>query len=78
MTEQTARPPEATNPSLAVVDPRIADLPHRVYVPNELSNDVAVIDPETFEVIGRFAVGSAVKTGPPASAGCWTCSPIPR
>lgn len=42
-----------------IVDPRIADLPHRVYVPNELSNDVAVIDPETFEVIGRFAVGSA-------------------
>lgn len=42
-----------------VVDPRIADLPHRVYVPNELSNDVAVIDPETFEVIGRFAVGFA-------------------
>jgi len=42
-----------------IVDPRIADLPHRVYVPNELSNDVAVIDPETFEVIGRFAVGFA-------------------
>lgn len=42
-----------------VVDPRIADLPHRVYVPNELSNDVVVIDPETFEVIGRFAVGFA-------------------
>jgi len=42
-----------------IVDPRIADLPHRVYVPNELSNDIAVIDPETFEVIGRFAVGSA-------------------
>ena len=42
-----------------IVDPRIADLPHRVYVPNELSNDVAVIDPKTFEVIGRFAVGSA-------------------
>ena len=41
------------------MDPRIADLPHRVYVPNELSNDVAVIDPKTFEVIGRFAVGSA-------------------
>lgn len=42
-----------------VLDARVADLPHRVYVPNELSNDVAVIDPKTFEVIGRFAVGSA-------------------
>lgn len=42
-----------------VVDPSIADLPHRVYVPNETSNDIAVIDPETFEVVGRFAVGSA-------------------
>lgn len=41
------------------IDPSIADLPHRVYVPNELSNDIAVIDPETFEVIGRFAAGAA-------------------
>lgn len=39
------------------LDPRVADLPHRVYVPNELSNDVAVIDPETLEVIGRFPAG---------------------
>lgn len=42
-----------------IVDPRIADLPDRVYVPNELSNDVVVIDPKTFEVVGRFAVGMA-------------------
>lgn len=42
-----------------IVDPRISDLPHRVYVPNELSNDIAVIDPKTFEVIGRFMVGAA-------------------
>lgn len=42
-----------------VLDPRVADLPHRVYVPNELSNDIAVIDPETFEVVDRFAVGAA-------------------
>ncbi|HSK92748.1 MAG TPA: hypothetical protein VLA76_01670 [Candidatus Angelobacter sp.] len=39
------------------LDPRVADVPHRVYVPNEESDDVAVIDPETFEVIGRFPVG---------------------
>jgi YVTN family beta-propeller protein len=42
-----------------VVDPSIADLPPRVYVPNELSNDVAVIDPATLEVVGRFPVGLA-------------------
>ena len=41
------------------IDPSIADLPHRVYVPNELSNDVAVIDPVTLEVIGRFPAGAA-------------------
>ncbi|HEY8921637.1 MAG TPA: cytochrome D1 domain-containing protein [Candidatus Limnocylindria bacterium] len=41
------------------LDPRVADLPLRVYVPNELSNDVAVIDPQTLTVIGRFDVGAA-------------------
>ena len=41
------------------LDPRVADVPHRVYVPNEESDDVAVIDPATFEVIDRFAVGDA-------------------
>ena len=41
------------------LDPRVADLPLRVYVPNELSNDVAVIDPATLTVISRFAVGAA-------------------
>ena len=41
------------------LDPAVADLPHRVYVPNELSNDVAVIDPVTMEVVGRFNVGLA-------------------
>jgi YVTN family beta-propeller protein len=39
--------------------PRVADVPERVYVPNEESDDVAVIDPQTFEVIGRFPVGDA-------------------
>jgi YVTN family beta-propeller protein len=41
------------------LDPRVADVPERVYVPNEESDDVAIIDPVTFEVIGRFAVGDA-------------------
>ena len=46
-------------PASQRLDPRVADLPHRVYVPNEGSNDVAVIDPETFEVVGRFNAGLA-------------------
>lgn len=41
------------------LDPRVAGVPERVYVPNEESDDVAVIDPATFEVIGRFPVGDA-------------------
>ena len=41
------------------LDPRVADVPERVYVPNEESDDVAVIDPATFEVIDRFLVGDA-------------------
>jgi YVTN family beta-propeller protein len=41
------------------LDPRVADLPLRVYVPNELTNDVTVIDPETLTVIDRFAAGAS-------------------
>jgi YVTN family beta-propeller protein len=46
-------------PASGVLDPRVADLPPRVYVPNEGSNDVAVIDPATFEIVGRFTAGAA-------------------
>ncbi|HYM53652.1 MAG TPA: beta-propeller fold lactonase family protein [Candidatus Dormibacteraeota bacterium] len=42
-----------------VLDPSVANLPARVYVPNETTNDVAVIDPETLTVIGRFPAGLA-------------------
>jgi YVTN family beta-propeller protein len=41
------------------LDPRVEGVPERVYVPNEESDDVAVIDPATFEVVGRFPVGDA-------------------
>lgn len=41
------------------LDPRVADVPERVYVPNEESDDVTVIDPATFEVIDRYPVGDA-------------------
>ena len=46
-------------PASMVLDPRVAHLPPRVYVPNEGSNDIAVIDPETFQIVGRFAAGAA-------------------
>jgi YVTN family beta-propeller protein len=36
----------------------LAGEPTRVYVPNRRSNDVYVIDPETFVVIDRFRVGA--------------------
>jgi YVTN family beta-propeller protein len=59
-TQPTATPPPVGGVYAATVsgklDPRIASLPPRVYVPNEESGDVAVIDPLTFRVIGRFKV----------------------
>ena len=38
--------------------PSVAGLAPRVYVPNEGSGNVVVIDPTTFRIIGRFRVGS--------------------
>jgi len=35
----------------------VADLPPRVYVPNELGGDIAVIDPASMQVVDRFWVG---------------------
>lgn len=35
----------------------VADLPPRVYVPHELGGDVAVIDPESMQVVDRYFVG---------------------
>ena len=64
----TASPTASAEPAVGGVyastvsgelDPRVADVPERVYVPNEESDDVAVIDPATFEVIDRFPVGDA-------------------
>ena len=61
--EATPSPPPIggiyAGPASGELDPRVADLPPRVYVPNETSNDVAIIDPATFEVIGRITAGAA-------------------
>lgn len=40
------------------IDPSIADVPERVYVPDEVSGDVVVIDPRTYAIVDRFPVGS--------------------
>jgi YVTN family beta-propeller protein len=40
------------------IDPSLAGIPERVYVPNETSGDVTVIDPATFTVVGHFATGA--------------------
>jgi len=41
-----------------LIDPSLAGIPERVYVPDELSGDVVVIDPATFKIVGRFTVGA--------------------
>ena len=41
------------------LSPFLAGLVPRVYVPNEGSGDVVVIDPGTFKIVGRFGVGSS-------------------
>ena len=35
-----------------------ANIPERVYVPDEKSGDVVVIDPTTFKIVGQFNVGA--------------------
>ena len=40
------------------IDPSLTGIPERVYVPNETSGDVTVIDPATFAVVGHFATGA--------------------
>jgi YVTN family beta-propeller protein len=46
----------------ATIDGRIQSawsaMPERVYVPDEVSGDVVVIDPATYKIIGRFKVGA--------------------
>ncbi len=39
------------------IGPALAGIPARVYVPDETTNDVTVIDPATFRIINRFRVG---------------------
>lgn len=45
--------------TLGGLAPQVADLAPRVYVPNEKSNSVSIIDPATYQVVGRIAVGTS-------------------
>jgi YVTN family beta-propeller protein len=40
------------------INPLWAAMPRRVYVPDEKSGDVVVIDPATYRIVGRFKVGA--------------------
>ena len=54
-------PPPPVNVYAAIasaLSPAVADIAPRVYVPNEKSGSVTVIDPRTFAVVGRIKVGS--------------------
>ncbi|MDP9329942.1 MAG: beta-propeller fold lactonase family protein [Actinomycetota bacterium] len=42
----------------AALAPQVAHIPVRVYVPNNYSNDVSVIDPKTFRVLYTFPTGT--------------------
>ncbi|MDP9206634.1 MAG: YncE family protein [Gemmatimonadota bacterium] len=44
--------------TLSGLAPSVAGIPPRVYVPNEKSNSVSVIDPVTLTVVGRIKVGA--------------------
>jgi DNA-binding beta-propeller fold protein YncE len=37
--------------------PDVSDIPPRVYVPHERGGDIAVIDPETMQIVDRYFVG---------------------
>ncbi len=63
---QTAEPTASPIPTGGVyaatvsgqIDPSLSGVPARVYVPNETSGDVTVIDPATFAVVGHFKTGA--------------------
>jgi YVTN family beta-propeller protein len=40
------------------INPKWASMPERVYVPDERSGDMVVIDPATFKIVGRYKVGA--------------------
>jgi len=41
------------------ISPQLAEIPQRVYVPDEGSGDVVIIDPRTFAIVGRVQVGKS-------------------
>ncbi|CAA9574386.1 MAG: hypothetical protein AVDCRST_MAG18-2369 [uncultured Thermomicrobiales bacterium] len=66
------QPTAQTGPAINVwaattgaISPALADIPPRVYVPDELRGDIAVIDPQTFQIVDRYPSGkTAHHVGP--------------
>src|SRR5262245_28602096 len=56
-TTTTTTPNVYAATSAAGLNPKLAGLAPRVYVPNSLSGTVTVIDPATFQVIDTFPTG---------------------
>ncbi len=59
------QPAARTEPAINVwaatmgsISPTLADLPPRVYVPDELRGDITVLDPLTFQIIDRYPSGT--------------------
>ena len=42
-----------------MLSPSVASFPPRVYVPDEATGTMVVIDPRTFKILGRYAVGAS-------------------
>jgi YVTN family beta-propeller protein len=60
-TEEPSIPPALNvyaNTIDGTIDPRVAGIAPRVYVPNSKANTIDVIDPTTFQVVDHFRVGS--------------------
>lgn len=53
----TSGAPNVYAATLGGLAPQVAGIAPRVYVPNEKANSVSIIDPATYRVVGRIAVG---------------------
>ena len=65
-TNSPERPNVYAGISTGSLSPRVASIPPRVYVPNNHSNTVDVIDPKTFRIVRSFPVGIAPQHVTPA------------
>ena len=62
----TSQRPDVISISERSLSPRVAHIAPRVYVPNNHSNTVDVIDPKTFRIVRSFPIGIAPQHVTPA------------